>query len=119
MDQGWTYPCGVDGTDFETRRVELTDLFFEIVCCVEGVVAEVDVALESECEFAVCEEAGWCVFVIEPVVKRFEREQSAVEREHDLGRRRVHFHCTRPMLLQVSNKLRVRLVTTSMVGQVT
>lgn len=82
-----TYPSTVYRPNFETRWVQGADLLLELLRVRKGVVSEVDVSLEGERKFAMGEELGRRVFVVEPCEERFEGIETAVERKHQVGRR--------------------------------
>jgi hypothetical protein len=59
-----TYTSRIDGSNFETTRVEMADLFLQLVCSRKRVVTKINVVCEREGEFSVSEEACWDMFVV-------------------------------------------------------
>lgn len=96
-----THPGTVYRPDLETRWVEGADLLFQLLRVRKGVVSEINVALEGKRKFTVGKELRRCVFVVEPCEERLERIETAVERKHQVGRRRLdvvgdrHVDCRR------------------------
>ena len=81
--------------DLEATRVQTDNLLFEFFRIRKGVISDIDVALESEGEFTVCEESRRRMLMVQPREDRFERIESLVEGHHNFrgGYVVLDLHC--------------------------